>query len=117
MSNHGIFIRKIDLGIILLFLYIDDMIITTNNDIGISELKRSINQYFEMKDLGNLNYLLCIEILLDSVVYYLSQAKYTYTIIAQVGLTDCKTAHTPLETNLKLTPLYGTSLSNVNLYR
>ena len=72
------------------------MIITGNDVSGISELKQSLNQHFEMKDLGRLNYFLGLEILSDSAGYYLSQAKYTSDILARAGITDCKTTPTPL---------------------
>lgn len=98
-------------------LYVDDMIITGNDDAGIFDLKRSLSQHFEMKDLNRLNYFLGLEILSDSASYYLSQAKYTSDIIAQVGLTDGKTASTPLKTNLKLTLLNDTPLSDATLCR
>ncbi|KAM7469310.1 hypothetical protein LguiA_007493 [Lonicera macranthoides] len=116
-SNPGLFIRQTDSGITLLLLYVNDMIITENDYVGISDLKRSLNQHFDMKDLGRFNYFLGLEILSDSATYYLFQAKYTFDIIARAGLTDGKTAPTPLETNLKLTPLDGTPLNDGTLYR
>ena len=85
--------------------------------IYISDLKQSLSRHFEMKDLGRLNYFLGLKILFDSAGYYLSQAKYTFDIMARAGLTDYKTAPTPLEMNLKLTHLDGTILSDATLYR
>lgn len=70
-----------------------------------------------MKNLGRLNYFLSLDILFDFAGYYLSQAKYGYDILARADLTDCKTALTPIETNLRLIPLYGTLLSDATLYR
>lgn len=70
-----------------------------------------------MKDLGHLNYFFGLEVLSDSAGYYLSQVKYTFDILARVGLTDYKTASTPLETNLKLIPLDATPFSDDTLYR
>ena len=46
-----------------------------------------------------------------------SQAKYTSDIITRAGFTDTKTASTPLETNLRLTPLDGIPLNDATLYR
>jgi hypothetical protein len=60
--DSALFIRRTDWGIILLLLYVDDMIITGNDSIGILELKQFLNQHFEMKDLGNLSYFLGLEI-------------------------------------------------------
>ena len=93
------------------------MIITGDDLSGISELKQSLNRHFEMKDLGRLNYFLGLEVLSDSAGYYLSQAKYASDILARAGLTDCKTAHTLLETGTRLSPLDGTSLNDATLYR
>lgn len=69
-----------------------------------------------MKDLDSLNYFLGVEVLFKSAGYYLFQAKYTFDILARVGLTDCKTTSTPLETKLKLTLFDGTPLSDATLY-
>ena len=54
----------------LFFLYVDDMIITGNDVAGITSLKQSISQHFEMKDLGALNYFLGLEISSNSDGYY-----------------------------------------------
>lgn len=69
-----------------------------------------------MKDLGSISYFLGLEISSDFDGYYLSQAKYTSNLLARVGLTDSKTTSTPLETNVRLTPLDGTPLPNDTLY-
>ena len=93
------------------------MIISGDDVTGVSDLKQYFSHHFEMKDLGRLNYFLGLEVLSDSAGYYLSQAKYASDILARAGLTDCKTAATPLETNLRLTSLDGTPLSEATLYR
>lgn len=93
------------------------MIITRSDIDGISDLKQSLNQHFEMKDLSRLNYSLGLEILSNSTSYYLSQAKYISDILSRAGLTNCKTTSTLLETNLKLAHLDDTPLSDDTLYR
>ena len=65
MANHYdfvLFLRCIDKGTILLFLYLDDIIIISDDLGGIQELKDFLSQEFEMKDLGHLSYLLGLEI-------------------------------------------------------
>ena len=71
-----------DRGITLLLLYVDDMIITGSDVAGISDLKQSLIRHFEMKDLGRVSYFLGLEILSHSAGYYISQAKYTFDILA-----------------------------------
>jgi hypothetical protein len=56
--DSALFLHRTDRGIILLLLYVDDMIITGDDSIGILELKQFLSQHFEMKDLGNLSYFL-----------------------------------------------------------
>ncbi|KAK2999967.1 hypothetical protein RJ639_024526 [Escallonia herrerae] len=101
----------------LLLLYVDDMIITGDDISGISDLKHFLNQNFLMKDLGVLNYFLGLEIGSSVDGYTLSQAKYASDLLSRAELTDSKTAPTPLEPNVKLTPFDGSPLPNVTLYR
>ena len=87
-----------------MLLYVDDMIITGDDSIGIKELKQFLCQHFEMKDLGTLSYFLGLEVLSSSDGLFLSQAKYASDLVSRVGLTDCKIDHTPLEPNVLFTP-------------
>ncbi|CAL5378065.1 unnamed protein product [Camellia sinensis] len=104
-------------GTILLLLYVDDMIITGDDTVGISSLKQFLSRQFEMKDLGLLSYFLGLEISHDPFGYFLSQAKYTSDLLARAGLTDFKTASTPVDLQARLTPLDGQLLFNATLYR
>jgi hypothetical protein len=56
-------VKKIDCGIIIIVIYVDDLIITRDNDVDISDLKKLLKQKFEMKDLGKLHYFLGIEVM------------------------------------------------------
>ncbi|KAJ4725234.1 Reverse transcriptase, RNA-dependent DNA polymerase [Melia azedarach] len=117
ISNGSLFIRNTDYGCILLLLYVDDMIITGDGTDGISALKTSLQKYFEMKDLGQLNYFLGLEVLSDVDGYYLSQAKYASDLLTRAGLTDSKVTSTPLEPNAKLTSLDGVPLKDATLFQ
>ncbi|CAL5357810.1 unnamed protein product [Camellia sinensis] len=111
------FIRKTERGTILLLLYVDDMIITGDDTVDIYSLKQFLSRQFEMKDLGLLNYFLSLEISHDPSSYFLSQAKYSSDLLARAGLTDFKTASTPMDLQTRLTLLDGHLLSNATLYR
>lgn len=46
----------------MMLIYVDDLLITGNDDKLISELKQVLHQSFKMKDLGDLKYFLGIKV-------------------------------------------------------
>ncbi|XP_057463909.1 uncharacterized mitochondrial protein AtMg00810-like [Actinidia eriantha] len=92
------------------------MIITGDDVHGISELQDFLHRHFEMKDLGPLSYFLGLEVSSGSTGYSLTQTKYASDLLTRAGLSDCKTASTPLEANARLTSLDGDLLSDATLY-
>ncbi|XP_016901897.1 uncharacterized mitochondrial protein AtMg00810-like [Cucumis melo] len=118
-STHdsALFSRQTSTSIVLLLLYVDDMIITGDDPQAISDLQRYLGQHFEMKDLGNLNYFLGLEISSSPSGYYLSQAKYASDLINRSGITDSATSLTSLDPNVCLTPFDGVPLEDPTLYR
>ena len=80
--NSALFLRRTDKGIILLLLYVDDMIITSDDLSGIQDLKDFLSQQFEMKDLGHLSYFLGLEITHSTDGLYITQAKYASELLS-----------------------------------
>ena len=120
--DFALFLRGTDKGTILLLLYVDDMIITSDDLHDIQELKDFLSQQFEMKDLGYLSYFLGLEITHSTDGLYITQAKYAFKLLSRAGLTDSKTIDTPIEFNAHLTPSRergggGKPLSDPSLYR
>ena len=96
------------------------MIITSDDLSGIQELNDFLSQQFEMKDFGHLSYFLSLEITHSIDGLYITQAKYAYEVLSQVGLIDSITVDTPVELNTQLTSSRGGGgelLSNPSLYR
>ena len=60
-ADHSVFYRKSQAGIILLAVYVDDIIITGDDMVGISSLKSFLHSQFHTKDLGMLKYFLSVE--------------------------------------------------------
>ena len=69
-----------------------------------------------MSHLGPLGYFLGIEVL-QSTKGYLSQSKYIQELIARSGLTDNRTAATPMDIHLQLCLNDGSPLQDPSRYR
>ncbi|GKV09122.1 hypothetical protein SLEP1_g20667 [Rubroshorea leprosula] len=104
-------------GMVLLLLYVDDIIITGDDVAGVEELKQSLSQKFEMKDIGVLSYFLGLEVISSDDGYLHSQVKYASDFVSKTELNDGKSVSTPLEPNVKLTPMDGSPLSDLTRYR
>uniref|UniRef100_A0A2N9FNI5 Reverse transcriptase Ty1/copia-type domain-containing protein n=1 Tax=Fagus sylvatica TaxID=28930 RepID=A0A2N9FNI5_FAGSY len=115
--DSALFIRHTSTGITLILLYVDEMIITGDDTVGIRDLQKFLSQHFEMKDLGTFSYFLGLEVISSSNGYYFSQAKYASNLLSKASLTDSKTVSTPLELNVKLNITDGEPLSDATLYR
>ncbi|GKU98654.1 hypothetical protein SLEP1_g11628 [Rubroshorea leprosula] len=113
----ALFIRKTNHGMFLLLLYVDDMIIIGDDVLGIYDLKQFLSHKFEMKDLAVLSYFLGLEVTSSNDGYLLSQTKNASDLISKVGLIDTKIVSTPLEPNIRLTPMDGSPLADATCYR
>jgi len=86
----------------ILAVYVDDMIITGNDPLNISQLKKNLSKEFEVKDLGQLRYFLGIEIARSPKGIVLSQRKYVLDLLHETGMLGCRPASSPIEQNHKI---------------
>ncbi len=85
-----------------ILLYVDDVIITSN-DVGlIAVVKACLNAQFLMSDLSSLRYFLGIEVSSTLEGFYLSQAKYIQDLLDRASFIDQCTVETPMKLNLHL---------------
>lgn len=61
-SNHTLFLKQNKGKTMALIIYIDDMIVTSNDKEEILELQKYLTDEFKMKDFGRLKYFLGIEV-------------------------------------------------------
>ena len=67
--------------IVLISLYVDDLIITGNAEKLIDEIKEQLSKVFEMKDLGELQYCLGLEVWRNAGQTFVCQSKYIREIL------------------------------------
>jgi hypothetical protein len=107
----ALFVHVSPRGRTLLPLYVDDMIITSDDPEYIVFVKAHLSDQFLMSDLGPLKYFLGIEISTPNG-FFLSQDKYIQDLLDRAYLTDHRIAETPMELNVHLTPTDGEPLED-----
>ncbi|XP_058217335.1 uncharacterized mitochondrial protein AtMg00810-like [Rhododendron vialii] len=104
-------------GKVLLIVYVDDIIITGDDQKGFEELKQFLHSQFHTKDLGKLWYFLGIEVARSKDGISLSQRKYVLDILEETGLLGAKPVETPLDPNVKLCVDQGEEFPHPDQYR
>ncbi|KAH9768480.1 Integrase catalytic domain-containing protein [Citrus sinensis] len=86
-SDHTLFIKKRQGKITALIVYMDDMVVTGNDEEETEALQKYLSREFEMKDLGALKYFLGIEVSRSKGGIFLSQRKYALDLLHETGMT------------------------------
>ena len=84
-------------------IYVDDLMIFSNNEEMKNQLKTKLSSMFRMKDLGPAELCLGIRVnyLNDGIA--LDQEAYIETILSRFKMQDCKAVATPTNSSIKLT--------------
>ncbi|KAA0048527.1 transportin-3 isoform X1 [Cucumis melo var. makuwa] len=102
-SDHTLSTKASKTGkIAILIVYVDDIVLTGDDQTEISQLKQRMGDEFEIKDLGNLKYFLGMEVARSKYGIFVSQRKYTLDLLTETGMLGCRPADTPIEFNCKL---------------
>ena len=101
-TNHTLFHKTVGKKITILIVYVDDIIVTRNDEAEIERIKQRLAQDFGMKDLGNLRYFLKMEVARNKNGISISQRKYVLDLLRDTIIMGCKPVDTPMDANLKL---------------
>jgi hypothetical protein len=106
-ADHCVFYKKIDGHDLIIAVYVDDNLILSDSLDLINKTKKELSSRFEMTDLGDVNWILNMEVTRNRPkrTIRLSQSQYIENILERHGMADCKPAATPMEVNLKLEQL------------
>ncbi|KAD2804667.1 hypothetical protein E3N88_38044 [Mikania micrantha] len=87
---------------LIIGVYVDDLLITGGCSEKIREIKKNMEEKFEMTDLGLLSYYLGIQVTQSDQGIKLQQTGYANKILDEAGLRDCNPTKYPMEPGLKL---------------
>ena len=102
-SDHSVFYRNSSSAIVLLVVYVDDIVITGSDSIGISSLKSFLHGQFHTKDLGMLRYFLGVDVMRSKHGIFLSQRKYVLDLLSETGKLGAKPCSSPMAPGVHLT--------------
>ena len=114
-NDYSLFHKKVGSNVTYVAVYVDDIMVTGNDQVEIDSLKSFLDSTFKIKDLGLLNYFLGIEVLYTTKGVVLTQKKFANDMLKEFNIQG--TALCPLPINLKLSLGQGAILENPELYR
>lgn len=83
-------------------LYVDDLLIFESNMNVIDEAKNVLRGHFDMKDLGEENFILGIKITISCEGIFLDQSHYVEKILKKYNFHDCKHVASPFDSSVRL---------------
>ena len=82
-GDHTLFIKhSVVGGVTALLVYVDDIIVTGNDEREKHDVKQRLSKEFEIKELGKLKYFLGIEVAYSTQGVFISQQKYVIDLLA-----------------------------------
>ncbi len=98
-EDHCVYVKRSENGILILSLYVDDILIAGSNMEMINATKEWLSSIFEMKDMGEANYVLGVKILRNRSKRFLglSQETYIKKILERFQMHNSKPVDTPIE--------------------
>lgn len=92
-----------NIDILMIYLYVDDLIFTSNNPRMVEIFKQSIMKEFDMTNVGFMSYFLGIEAVQNDDGIFISQKKYIGDLLRKFKMDSCNPAKTPVKVGTKLT--------------
>ena len=102
---------------IYLLVYVDDIIVTSNDPLEVQTFLNQLADRFSLKDLGPLSYFLGMEATFTSSGLFLSQRKYIQDLLSKTNMQDAKVVATPLSTGESLKLCDGSPTTDSTQYR
>ena len=97
-GDHTLFIKhSTSGGVTILIVYVDNIIVTGNDEKEKNNLKKHLAKEFEIKDLGKLKQFLGIEVARSKQGVFISQQKYVIDRLKETCMMASKPVATPIE--------------------
>lgn len=100
--DYILFVRNNNGKYFVVLVYVDDIIIVSNDDMEVERFKDDLKKVFKLCDLGELKYFLGLEIARLSTGILVCQRKYILEFFEEIGMLVCKFLSIFMDFSLKL---------------
>ncbi|PKU78730.1 Retrovirus-related Pol polyprotein from transposon TNT 1-94 [Dendrobium catenatum] len=100
-----------------ILIYVDDILLTGNDQVNIDKLLDSLQGQFSMRNLGKLSQFLGIHVSSQKYGLHLSQTAYAKQILDKAGMANSKPVATPSVYKASVTTTAEVEFENPQLYR
>ena len=107
-NNPNLYYRRRQGKLTILLLYVDDLLITSDDEPTITDLKAKLHHTFEMTDLGVAHTYLGVKIHRQPSGIFLSQYSYITNLITKFHLFGCNPNRLPIDPKTQLHHCMGT---------
>ncbi|GJS23201.1 putative ribonuclease H-like domain-containing protein [Tanacetum coccineum] len=97
-----LFIKRDQGDILIVQVYVDDTIFGSTKKKLCTKFEKMMHKKFQMSSIGELTFLLGLQVKQKEYGIFISQDKYVTEILKKFGFSDVKTASTPMETHKPL---------------
>ena len=115
--DYSLFVRDCEGKTCVVLAYVDDLLVTGDNEDYIFVLKRRLDDKFTIKDLGSMRYFLGVEVTRNEQGLMLSQQKFIRDLLEQTGFKHNKPCATSFPSGVKLSIEEGELLDDPESYR
>ncbi|XP_042974890.1 uncharacterized mitochondrial protein AtMg00810-like [Carya illinoinensis] len=102
---------------VALLVYVDDILLASNDMLTVETIKTDLNNQFKLKDLGPVKYFLGMEVARTKQGISICQRKYALELLDDTGLLGSKPVNFPMDTHSKLSKEDGELLEDPTTYR
>ncbi|XP_019229148.1 PREDICTED: uncharacterized protein LOC109210221 [Nicotiana attenuata] len=116
-NDYSLFIKSTGSYITIIDVYVDDILLSGNDEEEMTSLKLFLDDQFKIKDLWHLHYFPGLEILNEYGGVIICQRKFALDLLSEFNYLDYNVVSSPLDVHLKLSIEDGGPLSDPFLYR
>ena len=115
--DHSLFTRFIKGSTIYVLVYVDDILVVGSHPQDVKNLITRLNVKFSLKDMGEVDYFLGIQVKKTATGFHLSQTKYVQDLLCKTKMQYARATSAPLSSGVTLSTYGSDPVDDPSLYR